>query len=307
VLYRAQPRSVRLSGAIATSDSYVVDSGTVELQTPSESAALPYPWTLAQISETANYSIVTAGYARPNQNIEWQLLVPNAAQSGVEVYAIADVGELTFEVETVIPDVDGDVQLRQAVRVGYRTSSTGIVLTNLTPERGAYSCGVQFTGTDCAGTPLWAWRAVGFVGLVLQVGGGWHERWAESMEQIMQRLKRKIPLREGIPPVEMVDRPPPDRFRVFLEAITRHLDTRSASMIVLTRLAHAETVARVNLREGERRLGVLVQRQAAPRFAQTGDEVVALALRVAQLTRALARAQGELTQAQAVQEERLRS
>lgn len=282
-VYHPQQKKAELLGAIARSGTRSVDSGIVQLQTPCDQEPLLYPWTMFAVTETADFRLITVGYTRPLHEVHWRLYVTNAAMTGVDQFALEGNGDLEVEVHTVVPDIDGEVQVRQKVIIGYNASADSMLLVNKTPEKGLYAFTLQVSGTDCGGKPLSAWHSLGFTGLVLEVGGGWHERWADCMEGLFKRLKDKIPYHEYVPPVEKVDRPPEGRFKQFFDVFINHADHSNIAMIKLTKLAHAETVARVHLQESGRHMETLVRATQAKAIAEESARVRQLAERVESL------------------------
>jgi len=303
-IYHPQQQDILLSGVVTVQPGSrkVIDQGNVSLKTPCESTEHSYPWTLSEVTEVANYDIISKGYTRPFGSVQWQIVVfkANAAPGTGDVFPVHGQGDIELEVDTVMPGINGEVTLRQKVLVGYNTTNEQIILTNKTPQKGTYSLTIELNAVDCGGQKVFTWHTIGFTGLILEIGGGWNEKWEKCIRELVERYRKNEAklYNAAVPFIEKVDRPPPDRFKAFLDAIIQYADHQTYEIIGLTKLAHAETVSRVQIEHYAEFADVHMRAMHSKEIAQIDKHAAVLGGRVQSLKAQLESALAEFKQAE---------
>jgi hypothetical protein len=241
-----ETRRVEISGAVATTASSPVSSGTYHV--PRGCMRGDYPYTESQESQTGTYIAVPILMARPVA-LEWRLenwggywtygssppLISSAALTGLSGQAVLTGVECHFPV----PLPQGTM-VRQPVHVDYTLPTNTVKLKNK-PAEGVYLITLKVRATDAQGNVVETGVGVPFDGDVVAMGGDYQERLALCAARARARAKKMRPKPRRVPRWVPVDKPSPGRIKRFVRRLARVKTSEGEQLLAHAKLGHGKS------------------------------------------------------------------
>lgn len=261
--------SIEILGSVTTSSRQRVSSGVYVV--PDGCMKGSYPYLEDKRNQTGTFVVVPTLLGKP-LSLEWHLecwqgffgyssspkLVSGAILNGCSGTVVLDGVTTNFPMP-----LPGGSSVIQSVHIAYTTSSNTITLRNVRAE-GNYGFILTVKATDPAGHVATARTGVSFESDVVAILGGYQEKHAECLRELLDRLKRVgIDRRVEVPPWVPVNYPDPGELVALLRFLAVQATEETDHLLLHTMLAHGSSYLRaLNSREAVDAPSLVVQQGA---------------------------------------------
>jgi hypothetical protein len=246
----AQSPSLTIMGSVTTSDRKLISNGVYVVSDGCMEGSYPY-FEDAQ-SQSGTFLATATLLGRP-LNLEWHLecwegfwgynsspkLVSAAILKGTSGTVVLDGVSTSFPFP-----LPGGSSIIQPVHVAYSTTSNTITLSNLSGE-GNYGFILTVKATDPAGNVATAQNGVGFEGDTVIILGGYQEKLAQCIRELLDRLKRiRTDQLVVIPPWVPVNYPDPGELAGLIRFLAAQSTGEADEFLLQAKLAHGSSYLR---------------------------------------------------------------